>query len=115
MKVIEKRAADGGLCAFAALSETYMDAQGNEMDTVAILTTGPTAEFAPIHDRMPVTLTPENFSRWLDCRSGETGSIADLLAPAIDTDLACVEVSPELNRAGREGPDLLVPPRPRLI
>ena len=105
----------GSLMAFGALAEHWLGADGSELETMAILTVPADASVARFHDRMPLIVAPHDFDRWLDCRSGETGSIADLLAPPLSADLACVEVSPELNRAGREGPDLLVPPRPRLI
>ncbi len=105
----------GGLMALGAVADHWLGADGSELETMAILTVSADATVAPFHDRMPLILHAEMFERWLDCRSGETGSIADLLTPATGAALECVEVNPELNRAGREGPDLLVPPRPRLI
>ena len=39
------------------------------MDTGAILTVNANADIAHIHDRMPVVIAPEDFARWLDCRT----------------------------------------------
>ena len=49
--------------------ETYAEPGGSEIDTGAILTTNANADIAHIHDRMPVVIQPEDFARWLDCRS----------------------------------------------
>ncbi len=74
------RPADGGVVAFGGLAETWMSPDGSELDTAAILTTASSPAIAFIHDRMPVTIMPEDFSRWLDCRTLEPRDVADLLA-----------------------------------
>ena len=109
------RGADGGLMAFGALAEHWLGADGSEVETMAILTVPASAAVAPFHDRMPLILPPEAFERWLDCRSGETRSISDLLAAAPGPTLETIEVSRELNRPDREGPELIAPVRPRLL
>jgi putative SOS response-associated peptidase YedK len=78
------RPQQGGIVAFGGLMETYMSADGAEMDTAAVLTVGPNREVAPIHDRMPVVIAPEDFSRWLDCLNQEPRHVADLMRPAPD-------------------------------
>lgn len=104
-----------GLMAFAAIAEHWLGADGSEMETMAILTVPANSAVAPFHDRMPLIVRPEAFGRWLDCRSGETSSIADLLAAPSGNELECLEVNPELNRVDREGPGLLRSPTPRLL
>ncbi len=106
---------DGGLIAFGGLAEHWLGADGSELESMAIVTVAANATVAPYHDRMPLIVPPEAFDRWLDCRSGESVSITDLLVPAPDGLLDVVEMSPELNSPRREGPDLLRPPRPRLL
>jgi putative SOS response-associated peptidase YedK len=101
--------------ALGALADHWLGADGSELETMAILTVPANGTVAPFHDRMPLIVPPGAFERWLDCRSGETGSIADLLAPAPEGYLESLEVSPELNRPGREGPGLMHAPRPRLL
>lgn len=58
--------ADGRPFAFAGLWEAWTPPGGAPLESCAIITTEATAELRPIHDRMPVILTPEVFDRWLD-------------------------------------------------
>ena len=106
---------DGGVMAFAGLAEHWMGADGSELETMAILTVAANQTIAPYHDRMPVILAPENFEAWLDCRSGDANPVLPLLMPAPDDHLVCVDVNPELNRVGSEGPQLLVAGDRRLL
>jgi len=96
----------GGLVAFAALVETYMEPGGAEMDTGAILTTRASADIAHIHERMPVVIEREDFSRWLDCRGNEPRDVADLLRPAPAGYFEAVPVSDRVNKVANAGPDV---------
>jgi len=48
----------------AAISNTFRDALGNEYDAFTILTTSANDSVSPIHDRMPVILTPDEIDLW---------------------------------------------------
>lgn len=100
------RPKDGGLVAFAALMETWSEPGGSEIDTGAILTAGANAEFASIHDRMPIVIPPEHFSRWLDCRFREPRDVADLLRPAEPGFFEAVPVSDKVNKFANTGPEI---------
>ena len=50
-----------------ALAETWIGPNGEELDTVAIVTAAASADLAVLHHRVPVTIAPEDFDRWLDC------------------------------------------------
>jgi len=100
------RPRDGGVMAIAGLAEHWVGADGSELETVAILTTGANALMRPIHDRMPVIIRPEDFDLWLDCSSGTTKLAETLLRPPPDDLLTVVAVSPRLNDPRNEGPDL---------
>jgi putative SOS response-associated peptidase YedK len=76
---------------------------------MAILTTGANRALATLHDRMPVVIAPEHFDLWLDCRSGTTTEIVDLLRPAPEDYLDVVEVSRKLNNPRNEGPEVQEP------
>lgn len=101
--------------ALGAIFAYWLGADGSELETMAILTVPANATVAPFHDRMPLIVPPGAFDRWLDCRSGETSPIADLLVCAPDGVLRASEANPALNRPGAEGPELLQPPRPHLL
>ncbi|MDK1375499.1 SOS response-associated peptidase [Sinorhizobium sp. 6-70] len=96
----------GGIVAFAGLMETWSSADGSEVDTAAILTTGSNKVIRHIHDRMPVVIQPEEFARWLDCRTQEPREVADLLTPAPDDYFEAIAVSDKVNKVANTGPEL---------
>lgn len=96
----------GGLVAFAGLMETWLEPGGSEIDTAAILTTAANADVAAIHDRMPVVIQPQDFSRWLDCRANEPRDVADLLRPAEPGFFEAVPVSSAVNKVANTGPEI---------
>ncbi len=96
----------GGLVAFAGLMETWSSADGSEADTAAILTIGANKAIGHVHDRMPVVIQPEDFTRWLDCRTQEPRDIADLMVPAPEELFEAIPVSDRVNKAANMGPEL---------
>jgi putative SOS response-associated peptidase YedK len=96
----------GGLVAFAGLVETYAEPGGSEMDTGAILTVNANSDIAHIHDRMPVVIDPQDFTRWLDCRTLEPRDVADLLRPAKLDFFEAVPVSDLVNKVANTGPEI---------
>lgn len=96
----------GYLMAFAGLWETWLGADGSEIDTMAILTTAANADMVTIHDRMPVILPRSTFAAWLDCASAPAAAAIDLLRPAPDGLLAVHPVGRAVNSVRAEGPQL---------
>ena len=73
------RMADDRPFGFAGLWDTWWT--GDERtESFTILTTSPNELIAPIHDRMPVIVAPEDYDRWLD-PSVDSAGVADLLRP----------------------------------
>jgi putative SOS response-associated peptidase YedK len=99
----------GGLIAFAALVETYMEPGGAEMDTGAILTTSASDDIAHIHERMPVVIDGKDFPRWLDCRGSEPRDVADLLKPQPAGFFEAVPVSDSVNKVANAEPEIQAP------
>lgn len=97
----------GHSVAFGALLETYLDPNGSEIDTVAILTTAANEDVAAIHERMPVVIKPEDFARWLDCRTQEPQDVADLMQSPLPGLLEAVPVSDKVNKVANVGPELI--------
>src|SRR5438477_11274422 len=57
---------DRSVFGFAGLWERWKDkVSGEIVQSCAIVTTEPNEVCAPIHNRMPVILSPENYARWL--------------------------------------------------
>ncbi len=52
--------------ALAGLWELWRDADGGTLQSCTILTTSPNELMAPIHNRMPVIIEPEDYDLWLD-------------------------------------------------
>lgn len=99
----------GGLICFAGLAETWMGKDGTEIDTGCILTTQSNAQIGNIHHRMPVIIPPEEFDRWLDCKTQEPRDVADLLAPAADGFFDATPVGDAVNKVANTGPDIQEP------
>ena len=65
--------ASGGFFAFAGLLAAWTPPAGETVVSTCIITTGPNEVMAPIHDRMPVILQPEQFDAWLDTEQPRHG------------------------------------------
>ncbi len=106
------RPADGGLFAFAGLWEAWRPRQleGAEwLLTCTIVTTDANATVAPVHDRMPVILEPEDWDRWLSPRPLELDQLRLMLRPAREDLVTTFPVRPDVNDARAEGPELSEP------
>ena len=97
----------GEIVAFAGLMETWSSADGSEVDTGAILTTAANNDISRIHDRMPVVIRQEDFSRWLDCKTQEPRDVTDLMKPIDDGFFEAIPVSDKVNKVANMGPDIL--------
>jgi len=61
-------------------------ATGEMLATATILTCDSAGVLAPVHDRMPIALEPEDYDRWLDPAQNQGASlIADMSVKASDT------------------------------
>lgn len=97
--------------AFAGLWETWVDRDGGEMDTAAIVTCRANGALARIHDRMPVIVPPEHFDAWLDCDEVDADQAAALAGPAPDDLLEAYQISTRVNNVNNDGPDNIAPTR----
>jgi putative SOS response-associated peptidase YedK len=92
--------------AFAGLWENWKDqASGQWVRTFTILTTAPNALVAPLHDRMPVILVPDDYARWL----GEEADPADLIRPYPADAMTAWPVSTRVNKADNDDAAILEP------
>ena len=101
--------ADGQPLGFAAVYETWLGPNGEELDTVAIVTAAASEDLAELHDRVPVTIAPHDFARWLDCADDEVNAALSLMvAPAIG-EFTWYPVSTRVNRVADDDAQLLLP------
>ncbi|RKH65260.1 SOS response-associated peptidase [Corallococcus llansteffanensis] len=97
---------DGKPLALAGLWEEWTAPDtGEVLRTCTIITTGPNALMAPIHDRMPVILSPEAQAVWLRPEPQEAAVLLPLLVPASDAALAHYEVARVVNSPANDGPE----------
>jgi putative SOS response-associated peptidase YedK len=103
---------DGGeLFAFAGLWDERR-VGGERVASVTLLTTTANRVCAPVHDRMPCVLASSDAeAAWLAPEVDAEGAL-DLLLPLEDRRTTVAPANPAVNRAGVEGPELLVPPEP---
>src|SRR5258706_7489385 len=87
----------GALFAFAGLWE-----QWNDLQTCAIITTEANEKMAAVHERMPVIVSPAEYSAWL-------AGAAGLLHPCPDAAIDIRRVSRAVNNARNEDPHLIDP------
>jgi putative SOS response-associated peptidase YedK len=101
---------DGEPFGMAGLAETWIGPNGEELDTVAIVTAAASADLAVLHHRVPVTIRREDFDRWLDCGAHDV-AMALLTAPR-EGEFAWHEVSTRVNRVANDDAQLILPITP---
>jgi putative SOS response-associated peptidase YedK len=100
---------DGVPVGFAAVAETWVGPNGEEVDTVAIITTAASSAMAMLHDRVPVTIAPEDYARWLDCSEDNAGPIMTLLEAPPDGQFGWHPVGSDVNRVANDNAQLVLP------
>jgi putative SOS response-associated peptidase YedK len=103
------RPRDGKPVAFAGLWEAWMGPNGEEMETVCIVTTAANRTLRAIHDRMPVVIAPDAFDMWLDTARVDAEIAAALIMPAPETLFEAYEVSTAVNRTANDSAALIAP------
>ena len=100
---------DGDLFAFAGVWAALPARDGSgDLHSCAIITCEPNELIRPIHDRMPVILSPTHEARWLEPDLAE-GDLLSLLVPAPEELLGVREVTDAVNDVREDGPHLLEP------
>jgi putative SOS response-associated peptidase YedK len=99
----------GGPIGFAGLAETWAGPNGEELDTVAIMTTAASPDLATLHHRVPVTITPQDFARWLDCAQVDADEAEGMLVVPREGDFVWHRVSRDVNRVANDDARLIQP------
>jgi len=100
---------NGGPIGFAALAETWIGPNGEELDTVAIVTAPASEDLAVLHPRVPVVIPPQDLARWLDFRLYEPREVMPLLTGPRPGEFAWHEVSTRVNHVANDDVDLMRP------
>lgn len=99
----------GGLFAMAGLWEQWTGPEGEEIESATIMTTAANGLLAPIHDRMPAVLAPEDYDAWLDAEAVSAEDASALLAPAPEQMLEAFPISERVNRVANDDASILEP------
>jgi len=87
---------DKGLMGLAGLWEVWHSSDGSFVQSCTILTTQPNELMAPIHNRMPVIIAPEDYSMWLDPGPRPEDGL-HLMRPYAGAQMAAYAVSTAVN------------------
>jgi putative SOS response-associated peptidase YedK len=99
---------EGGLMALAGLWERWRAPDGGVVRTFAIITTEANELIAPLHERMPAVLQPEEFGGWLD--PGTPGErLRQMLRPYPSARTKAYPVSPRVNNVRNDDPGCIEP------
>jgi putative SOS response-associated peptidase YedK len=101
--------AQGGPMGLAGIAETWTGPNGEEVDTVALITTAAAKDLAAFHPRMPAIIPPDAFDLWLNCREADAETASALLMPACPGALRYHEVSSAVNRHVNDEASLIAP------
>ena len=96
--------------AFAGIWEENEDSDGERIQTFAIITTESNSLVAEVHNRMPVLLQREDERVWLEENTQPERALS-VLRPYPAKLMQMYEVSPRVNRATEDQPDLIEPQR----
>jgi putative SOS response-associated peptidase YedK len=100
---------DGQPMGFAGLAETWIGPNGEELDTVTIVTAAASPDLAVLHHRVPVTIGPGDFDRWLDCRGDDAEAVMNLLTGPHEGEFVWHEVSTRVNHVANDDAQLVLP------
>jgi putative SOS response-associated peptidase YedK len=93
----------------AGIAETWMGPNGEELDTVAIVTAAASPEMLALHDRVPIAIDEADFARWLDCSEDSAEPVLALMVAPRDGTFTWHEVSTRVNHADNDDAQLLLP------
>lgn len=102
---------DDSLFAFAGLWEAWEGADHSAVESCTILTTEPNELMRPIHDRMPVILSPGDYQQWLDTDRSTPEQVAALLRPCPAEQMRADPVSTWVNSPTHDDPRCIEPQR----
>lgn len=95
--------------ALAGLWESWEGADHSSIESCTILTTQPNDLLRPIHDRMPVILSPESYDLWLDTSAAVSPALFDALRPYPAEAMVAYPVGTHVNSPSHEDPRCVEP------
>ncbi len=99
----------GKVFAFAGLWESWKEPGGAAVESCALLTTSPNDLLRPIHDRMPVIVSPRDYDLWLSPEIQDPRELAFLFRPYPLEEMDAFPVGTAVNNPKTDAPGLIEP------
>ena len=96
--------ADHSPMCLAGLWETWKAPDNNVIETFAILTTAANKVVAPLHDRMPVIIQPDDFHLWLSKNMHDPEQLQQLYKPFPAEEMTAYKVPDLVNNLRFDSP-----------
>jgi putative SOS response-associated peptidase YedK len=93
--------------AFAGIWEWWVPREGPRFESFAIITCTPNSLMAPLHDRMPVMLSPDAWPSWLGEQLMSPEKLKTLLKPFPPERMECWPVGKEVDEVSNDEPRLI--------
>ena len=103
------RLREGRPFCFAGIWASWRSPEGERLETCCILTTDPNTLVKPVHDRMPVILSPERYATWLDPQAQSEEVLRPLWAPFPAEAMETFPVSLRVNAVANDDPECVRP------
>jgi len=93
--------------AMAGLWEQWQGGEGTALQTCTIITTAANEIMKPLHDRMPVILSPDHAHHWCGPDGDERATAQGLLAANANEAMVYWPVATTVNNPRNDGPELI--------
>jgi putative SOS response-associated peptidase YedK len=100
---------EGDIWGLAGLYDQIETPDGEPLWSYTIVTTAANALLAPLHERMPAILRPDDEEEWLSHEVDDPHQLEMLLRPAPDDGIELHPVGAAVNSARNNGPELIEP------
>jgi putative SOS response-associated peptidase YedK len=94
---------------FAGLWEQWHSPDGSEVKSATIITTEPNELMATLHNRMPVILKPDTYTKWLNPSPQPSNALLDLLVSYPSHEMEAYPVSTLVNSPGNDRAECILP------
>lgn len=103
------RMRDGRTFAFAGLWDSWKGPGAEAVESCALLTTGPNEIVRPIHDRMPVIVSPRDYDLWLSPDVQDPHLLDPVFLPHPAEGMTAYPVRTAVNNPKTDAPGLIDP------
>ena len=92
---------DGSIIGFAGLWDIWTNPEGEPIESCTIITTAANELIKPLHDRMPLIITPDDYGVWL---TGNVDGASDVVRMSSSVPLQAYPVSTRVNKPANDDP-----------